>query len=168
MSKVKITSSTVIGEPSWKRACVGDEAVLGRGLVHCAGHQRVVGEADEPGRRALERVGIEAVEGARAAKPHPPALRRLRVDVGEMRKVRRILQAVEERQPVPPGEFAARLRRRRPDRRNRSQRRHGRGGGERLEQRTAVEQRGRKDHGRSSGLAGDNLGNGRANENTAL
>ena len=72
---------------------LGDEAIQRERLVEPARHQAFDGQiADAVGGDALDDERIEAVVGAERAENQPPALRRVRVHVGEVRKVRRLLR----------------------------------------------------------------------------
>ncbi len=92
---------------------VGDQPVFGGWLVERGGEQGLVVGGD-PGGLAAVSIGIEAVERADRVKPELSALRRVWIDVIEVREVRRIFKLAEQRQPVPPG-FLLRLRHRRAD-----------------------------------------------------
>ena len=83
----------------------GDEAVFGARLVEGAGHQRVVGERDEPRGIALVGIGIERIEGVGSADPYPTALRGLWIDIVEVLEVDGIFEVAEQRQAMAPLEF---------------------------------------------------------------
>ena len=114
-SRLKMTSSGVTGVPSLKRAAsrnpkvteevgwvarpLGDETVFGGGLVGARDHQRIVDEPQSARRHALDREGVQAVEGAEGELADAAALRRVRVHPVEV-LVGPELRLANERQRV--------------------------------------------------------------------
>jgi hypothetical protein len=83
---------------------VGEQAVLGRYLVHRGNEQRLEHALDAQRDQALEahHHRVEIVERADAEPAHGAALGRIRVDVVEPFEVCRIFQIAEQREAVPP------------------------------------------------------------------
>ena len=76
------------------------EAVFRVRLVHRLRHQRVVDGRGRGRRRALDDEGIEAVEGPPAQTGHRAALRRVRIDIVEMREIGAVFQVAMNREAV--------------------------------------------------------------------